>query len=471
VSHLRFGPRPIHAPYLVEQAGFVACHQFDLMDKMDVVGRAAPGAVLLLNAAGAPETVWGRLSGDVQRQILAKGLQVYAIDAGRVAREAGLGGRINTIMQVCFFALSGVLPAQEAAERIKEAAAKSYGRRGLELVRRNAAAVDASLACLHRVELPAIASDEPSRPLVSAAAPEFVRRVSAVMMSGRGDLLPVSAFPPDGTWPVATSQWEKRNIAASIPVWDPQVCIQCNQCVLACPHAAIRAKRYAPAHLEGAPRRVPVDGLPLARGGGRAVHAAGGARGLHGLRALRGRVPGQGPAEPAAQGDRHGTAAAAPGGRARELRVLPGAARAGTPRREAPRREGVAVPPPVVRVLRRLRRLRRDAVRQAADAALRRPRAHRERDRLLVDLRRQPAHDARTPPTLAAAVPPGRTRSSRTTRSSGSASAWRSTPAGGRRRRSWARSAPRSAWTRRGCSPPTSRTRAASRRSARGWRT
>jgi pyruvate-ferredoxin/flavodoxin oxidoreductase len=253
VSHLRFGPRPIHAPYLVDQAGFVACHQFDLMEKMGVVERAAPGAVLLLNAAGEAGKVWGRLSGDVQRQILAKGLQVYAIDAGRVAREAGLGGRINTIMQVCFFALSGVLPAQEAAERIKEAAAKSYGRRGLELVRRNAAAVDASLACLYRVELPAVASDEPSRPLVSAAAPEFVKRVSAVMMSGRGDLLPVSAFPPDGTWPVATSQWEKRNIAASIPVWDPKVCIQCNQCVLACPHAAIRAKRYDPAALAGAP--------------------------------------------------------------------------------------------------------------------------------------------------------------------------------------------------------------------------
>ena len=184
VSHLRFGPRPIHAPYLVEQAGFVACHQFDLIEKMGVVERAAPGAVLLLNAAGEPGTVWGRLSGDVQRQILAKGLQVYAIDAGRVAHEAGLGGRINTIMQVCFFALSGVLPAQEAAERIKEAAAKSYGRRGLELVRRNAAAVDASLACLHRLTLPAVASDTASPPMVSAAAPDFVKRVSAVMMSG-----------------------------------------------------------------------------------------------------------------------------------------------------------------------------------------------------------------------------------------------------------------------------------------------
>jgi pyruvate-ferredoxin/flavodoxin oxidoreductase len=253
VSHLRFGPRPIHAPYLVEQAGFVACHQFDLMEKMDVVGRAAPGGVLLLNAAGEPGEVFGRLSGDVQRQILAKGLQVYAIDAGRVAREAGLGGRINTIMQVCFFALSGVLPAEDAAARIKEAAAKSYGRRGMELVRRNAAAVDASLACLRRLELPEIASDVAAPPLVSPAAPEFVQRVSAVMMGGRGDLLPVSAFPPDGTWPVATSQWEKRNIAATIPVWDPKVCIQCNQCVLACPHAAIRAKRYDGAALEGAP--------------------------------------------------------------------------------------------------------------------------------------------------------------------------------------------------------------------------
>jgi pyruvate-ferredoxin/flavodoxin oxidoreductase len=253
VSHLRFGPRPIHAPYLIDRAGFVACHHFDLLEKMGVVDRAAPGAVLLLNVPGEASDVWDRLPASVQRQILDKRLQVHAIDAGRVAREAGLGGRINTIMQVCFFALSGVLPADQAAARIKEAAEKTYGRRGMELVRRNGVAVDAALANLRRIAVPETVTGAPRRALVSAAAPEFVQRVSAVMMAGQGDLLPVSAFPPDGTWPVGTARWEKRNIAAEIPVWDPKVCIQCNQCVLACPHAAIRAKRYPPAALAGAP--------------------------------------------------------------------------------------------------------------------------------------------------------------------------------------------------------------------------
>jgi pyruvate-ferredoxin/flavodoxin oxidoreductase len=253
VSHLRFGPRPIHAPYLVEQAGFVACHQFELLERLDVLERAAPGAVLLLNAPGDASAVWDRLPGEVQEQVIAKKLSLHAIDAVRVAREAGLGGRINTIMQVCFFKLSGVLPVDEAIARIKEAVEKTYGRRGSELVRRNAAAIDAALANLHPIEIPAAASGRMRPPLVAPAAPDFVKRVSAVMMAGKGDLLPVSAFPPDGTWPVATSQWEKRNIALEIPVWDLKVCIQCNQCVLACPHAAIRAKRYDPAHLAGAP--------------------------------------------------------------------------------------------------------------------------------------------------------------------------------------------------------------------------
>ena len=234
----------------------------------------------------------------------------------------------------------------------------------------------------------------PRPALVAAAAPEFVKRVSAAMMAGKGDLLPVSAFPVDGTWPVATSQWEKRNIALEIPVWDAAVCIQCNQCVLACPHAAIRAKRYAPDASRGRTGRVPLDRLPLERRAGPEVHAAGGARGLHRVRAVRRGVPGQGPREPAAQGDRHGAPAPPARGGAHELRLLPVAARSGAARGAADRRQGVAVPPAAVRVLGRMRGLRRDAVREAADAALRRPRAHRERHRLLVDLRRQPANDA-----------------------------------------------------------------------------
>jgi pyruvate-ferredoxin/flavodoxin oxidoreductase len=260
VSHLRFGPRPIRSPYLVGRADFVACHQLELLERMDVLERAADGAVLLLNAPGEADAVWDRLPAEVQEQALARKLRLYAIDAYRVAREAGLGGRINTIMQACFFAISGVLPREEAIARIKEATEKSYGRRGADVVRRNFAAVDAALEALHPVPLPEAPSGPRRRPpIVPAEAPDFVQRVSAVIMAGKGDLLPVSAFPPDGTWPVGTSRWEKRNIAPEIPVWDARVCIQCNQCALACPHAAIRAKRYEPVWLDGAPPTFKVD--------------------------------------------------------------------------------------------------------------------------------------------------------------------------------------------------------------------
>jgi pyruvate-ferredoxin/flavodoxin oxidoreductase len=253
VSHLRFGPRPIRSTYLVREAHFVACHQFEFLEKADVLERAAAGATFLLNAPFPPEEVWDRLPREVQRQIQEKRLRLHVIDAVAVARAAGLGGRINTVMQACFFALSGVLPREEAVARIKQAIEKTYGKRGGEVVARNFAAVDGSLAHLHEVAVPERAEGRPRPPLVSAAAPDFVRRVSAVMMAGKGDLLPVSAFPVDGTWPSATTQWEKRNLAQDIPVWDPAVCIQCNQCVLMCPHAAIRAKVYEPAALAGAP--------------------------------------------------------------------------------------------------------------------------------------------------------------------------------------------------------------------------
>jgi pyruvate-ferredoxin/flavodoxin oxidoreductase len=253
VSHLRFGPQPIRSAYLVRSAGFVACHQFEFLEKIDVLERAAPGGTFLLNAPHGPETVWEHLPLEVQQQIREKGLRFHVIDAYRVAREAGMGGRINTVMQVCFFALSGVLPREEAIGRIKGAIEKTYGKRGAEVVARNFAAVDASLAHLHEVAVPGALSGRPRPPVVPTAAPDFVKRVSAVMMAGKGDLLPVSAFPADGTWPLGTAQWEKRNLAQEIPVWDPAVCIQCNQCVMMCPHAAIRAKVYEPAALDGSP--------------------------------------------------------------------------------------------------------------------------------------------------------------------------------------------------------------------------
>jgi len=254
VSHLRFGPRPLRSTHLIRSASFVACHQFELLERHDVLETAAPGAVFLLNAPYAPEEVWDHLPREVQEKVLGKGLKLHVIDALRVAREAGMGGRINTIMQACFFAISGVLPASEAIACIKGAIEKTYAKRGPEVIQQNFAAVDAALAHLHTVATAGRPSGSaPRPPVVSASAPAFVQRVTAMMLAGKGDLLPVSAFPVDGTWPVGTSQWEKRNLALEVPVWEPRICIQCNQCVLACPHAAIRAKVYEPSHLDGAP--------------------------------------------------------------------------------------------------------------------------------------------------------------------------------------------------------------------------
>jgi pyruvate-ferredoxin/flavodoxin oxidoreductase len=254
-SHLRFGPRPIRSTYLIRHASFVACHQFQFLDKYDMLEYAAPGATFLLNTPYPPGEVWEHLPLEVQRDILDKQLKVYVIDAWAVAREAGMGGRVNVIMQTCFFALSGVLPRDEAIACIKGAIEKSYGKKGGEVIKRNFAAVDAALAHLHELHPPAAPSPTavPRAPIVSPAAPDLVRRVTALMLADKGDLLPVSAFPVDGTWPTATAQWEKRNIALEIPVWDAKICIQCNKCALVCPHAAIRAKVYPAEALAGAP--------------------------------------------------------------------------------------------------------------------------------------------------------------------------------------------------------------------------
>jgi len=264
ISHLRFGPRPIRAPYLIREAGFVACHQFDFLDKYDVLGYAAPGAVLLLNAPYGHDDVWGHLSAETQQAIIEKHIRLYVIDGYTVAREAGMGNRINTIMQVCFFAISGVLPRDEAIAHIKDAIRKTYGKRGESVVQSNFAAVDAALAHLHAVTIPAhVTSVRHPAPMVSSAAPDFVQRVTAMMLANQGDLLPVSAFPVDGTWPVGTAKWEKRSIATEIPVWDQALCIQCNKCALVCPHAAIRAKVATPEALANHPatfKSVPYKG-------------------------------------------------------------------------------------------------------------------------------------------------------------------------------------------------------------------
>ena len=254
ISHLRFGDKLVRAPYLIREAGFVACHQYFLLEVQPVLANAAPGGIFLLNAPGPIDTLWDRLSVETQQEIIAKKLRFYAIDAGAVARACGLGGRINTIMQVCFFKLSGVLPLPQALDSIKKAIKKSYGKQGEEVVRKNVAAVDSALEALREVPVSASPTSPVRRPPpVPEDAPDFIRNVTGVMLSGRGDELPVSAFPPDGTWPTGTSHWEKRNLADEIPVWDSALCIQCNKCVEICPHAAIRAKYYPPEAMVGAP--------------------------------------------------------------------------------------------------------------------------------------------------------------------------------------------------------------------------
>jgi len=254
VSHLRFGPRPIKSTYLINQASFIGVHQFGFLQLYDVLEPAEPGAVLLLNAPYGPDEVWDRLPQKVQATIIAKRLKLYTIDAYQLAQELGLGMRINTVMQTCFFAISGVLPRDEAIEQIKLAIRKSYGKRGEPVVRKNFAAVDATLERLYEVKVPAVATSTIVQPpAVSPLAPHFVQTVTARMMADQGDLLPVSAMPVDGTFPSGTTQWEKRNIAQDVPVWEADLCIQCGKCVFVCPHSVIRAKVIEPSALADAP--------------------------------------------------------------------------------------------------------------------------------------------------------------------------------------------------------------------------
>lgn len=255
VSHLRFGPEPIRSPYLIQSANFIGCHQFVFLEQVDVLKSAAEGGVFLLNCQYGADEVWDKLPRRVQEQIIAKRLKFYAIDGYKVAQDTGMGGRVNTIMQTCFFAISGVLPREEAIAKIKQAIKKTYGRKGEEIVKKNYHAVDQTLAHLHEIKVPARAAGTVEMPPpVSPQAPVFVRNVLGEIMAGRGDDLPVSAFPADGTYPSATSQWEKRNISLFVPVWEADLCIQCGNCSLVCPHGVLRAKTYDQAKLAGAPK-------------------------------------------------------------------------------------------------------------------------------------------------------------------------------------------------------------------------
>jgi len=254
VSHLRFGPAPVASPYLIEAADFVGVHRFEQLFTTDLLARAAHGATVLLNAPYPPGALFDELPVEVQRQVRERELTLWTIDGDRVATEVGLGGRINTVMQTCFFALSGVLPKDEAISAIKAAIDRTYGKRGGTVLARNHAAVDAALANLYAVPVPAEGEGRRRRyDLVPTAAPDFVQRVTARLMAGEGDSLPVSAFPIDGTYPTNTAKWERRSIATEIPIWQPDVCTQCNLCALACPHAAIRVNAVPAAALAGAP--------------------------------------------------------------------------------------------------------------------------------------------------------------------------------------------------------------------------
>ena len=271
ISHLRFGPEPIRAPYLIQSANFIACHKYDFLDHMDMLKRAVEGAVFLLNSPVPADRVWDELPRPVQQKIIDRKIRFYVIDASAVAREAGMGRRINTIMQTCFFALSGVLPRDEAIAQIKKAIEKTYAHKGRGVVELNFRAVDTALKHLHEVAVPAAATaTREIAPPVPAAAPPFVREVTAMMLAGRGDDLPVSRLPVDGTYPSGTARWEKRNISDHVPLWDPDLCIQCGNCSFVCPHGVIRAKFYhesligdAPASFPSAP--VSARGFPETR--------------------------------------------------------------------------------------------------------------------------------------------------------------------------------------------------------------
>ncbi len=392
ISHLRFGPQPIRSTYLIDDADFVACHQFGLLEKMKVVEYAKAGATMLLNSPWPAATVWDHLPAEVQRELIAKDIALYVIDADEVARATGMANRVNTVMQPCFFALSGVLPADEAIGHIKASVEATYGKRGRSIVERNFAAIDASLAALERVEIPSAVTSTTTRlNPIPADAPEFVRRVTAALLAGEGDLLPVSALPIDGVFPTGTAKYEKRSIASEIPIFDPDVCIDCGRCAAVCPHAAIRMKVYEPAPSAGAPDGFRSKAFRSKDVQGQWMSIQVAPDDCTGCGVCVDVCPAKSKSEVRHKAINMSPAARTPRRRTCVVGLLPHHPR-DRPRRAPPRLgEGFPGAAAAVRVLGCLRRLRRNAVHQARHPVVRRPDDRGQRHRMLVDLRCQPA--------------------------------------------------------------------------------
>ena len=398
VSHLRFGKEPINKPYLLTTANFIACHKTSFLNTYDMLEKAAKGAIFLLTTSHSKEEVWDTLPLEIQQHLIEKRMRFFIIDAVTLAEELGLGSRINMIMQTAFFVISNIIPKEEAIRSIKEQIEKTYRKKGEQVINMNYAAVDAALKNIVEVPVPKKATGKPMRGPVVPDAPPFVRNVLAPMVAMQGDHLPVSVMPVDGTWPTGTTQYEKRSIAVHIPVWEPDICIQCGLCSFVCPHATIRMKAYDPALLKDAPAALQIDRRKGQGACGAQLHRANGARGLHRVRALRLYVPGpqegrRGEQDARFQGDQHVSRRAPMRAGSGELRLLP---RPPSPRclplqRGHHKRQPVRDQP--LRISQRLRRLRGNALHQAPHPALRRPSSRRECHGLQLHLQRQPSDD------------------------------------------------------------------------------
>ena len=354
VSHLRFGAKPIHSIYLVDKANFVACHQFVFLERYDMLKDAVPGATFLLNSPYGPDEVWDKIPRSVQKQIIDKKIRFYVIDGYKVAKMTGMGARVNTIMQTCFFAISGVLPRDEAIEAIKHSIKKSYGSKGEEVVKKNYQAVEQTLANLFEVKVPAESSSRlKDRRQCRWKRPSSCRTFTARIIAGEGDNLPVSAFPVDGTFPTGTAQWEKRNIALEIPSWDPDVCIQCGKCSISCPHATIRIKAYDAKLLEKAPstfKSMEAKGSDFQPGMNYTIQIA--PEDCTGCGVCVDVCPGAEQKGTASQSDQHGAAASYPDAGTGKLEIFPGFAGIRSPPDSLEQRQNQSAAAAALRVLR-----------------------------------------------------------------------------------------------------------------------